>query len=134
MDFERAVEHHRTTVLPGIDPELDQIKRTYDGMDSLLTEVANSLTASVPGWAARYIENCIFFPQIGFLTVVLLDPETGKARYEGEGIDDDVWIWSFNTAEHGYFKNKQMIEMDHYFGDMYGIICGSLFWIRCEFR
>lgn len=125
VDFEASATSHRTTVLQGVDAELDDIKRTYDGMDSLLTQVANQLSADVPEWAASYIENCIFFPQLGFLTVVPLDPATGGGKYEGEGLRDDIWQRRFVSNEMGYYKNRRMKEMDDYFGDMYGMICGK---------
>lgn len=111
--------------MQGVDQELDSIKRTYDGMDSLLTTVATQLSNELPEWASHFVENCIFFPQIGFLTVVPLDPETGKGMYEGEGIEDDVWERSFASNDMGYYKNRRMKEMDDYFGDMYGMICGE---------
>ena len=126
MDFVKSAEHHRTAVLQGVDPELDSMKQTYDGMDSLLTEVAINLSKDLPEWAAQYVENCIFFPQLGFLTVVPLDPETGKGKYEGEGREDDVWIRNFVSNDMGYYKNTRMKDLDHYFGDMYGMICGKL--------
>lgn len=126
VDFPRSAEQHRTAVLSGVDAELDAIKRTYDGMDSLLTDVATKLSNDLPEWAAQYVENCIFFPQLGFLTVVPLDPDTGKGRYEGEGTDEDMWDRRFTSNDMGYYKNRRMLEMDDYFGDMYGIICGNL--------
>jgi DNA mismatch repair protein MSH5 len=126
IDFQRSAEQHRTAVLPAVDTELDGMKRTYDGMDSLLTKVATQLSSDMPEWAAQYVENCIFFPQLGFLTVVPLDLETGKGKYEGEGMDDDVWMKMFVTNDMGYYKNNRMKEMDAYFGDMYGMICGEL--------
>lgn len=127
VDFQRSAEQHRTAVLQGVDAELDSIKRTYDGMDDLLTQVATQLSSDLPEWASQYIENCIFFPQLGFLTVVPLDPETGKGKYEGEGIDDDNWTKMFisNDMDMAYYKNRRMKEMDGYFGDMYGMICGE---------
>jgi DNA mismatch repair protein MSH5 len=125
VDFERSVEQHRTAVLQGVDAELDGVKRTYDGMGSLLTEVATQISNNLPEWARQYVENCIFFPQLGFLTVVPLDPETGKGRYEGEGIENDVWEKMFVSNDMGYYKNQRMKEMDSYFGDMYGMICGK---------
>jgi DNA mismatch repair protein MSH5 len=125
VDFERSVEQHRTAVLQGVDPELDGIKRTYDGLDNLLTQVATQLSHDLPEWASQYVENCIFFPQLGFLTVVPLDPETGKGKYEGEGIEDDVWEKMFVSNDMGYYKNRRMKEMDDCFGDMYGMICGE---------
>jgi DNA mismatch repair protein MSH5 len=125
VDFERSVEQHRTAVLQGVDVELDGIKQTYDGMGDLLTRVATQLSSDLPEWARQYVENCIFFPQLGFLTVVPLDPNTGKGKYEGEGIENDVWERMFASNDMGYYKNQQMKDMDSYFGDMYGMICGK---------
>lgn len=105
--------------------ELDNMKRTYDGLGDLLSEIATQLSNEIPEWARKYIENCIFFPQLGFLTVVPLDPETGKGKYEGEGTDNDAWEKRFCTNEMGYYKNRRMRETDEYFGDIYGMICGT---------
>lgn len=127
IDFPRSTEQHRIAVLQGVDPELDSIKRTYDGIEGLLTKVANQLSIEVPEWASKYVENCIFFPQLGFLTVIPLDPQTGKSKYEGEGIDNDMWEKMFVSNEMGYYKNQRMKEMDDYFGDLYGMICGQSF-------
>ncbi|TVY50120.1 MutS protein-like protein [Lachnellula occidentalis] len=123
VDFERSAEQHRAAVLQGVDAELDNLKKTYDGLDSLLTEAARHLSNDVPEWAAQYVENCIFFPQLGFLTVVSLDAETGRGKYEGEGMENDVWAKVFSTDDMGYYKNGRMKEMDTYFGDLYGMIC-----------
>lgn len=127
MDFQRSAEQHRTAaVLQGVDAELDGFKQIYDGLDSLLTQTARELTNELPEWAAQYVENCIFFPQLGFLTVVPLDPNTGKGMYEGEGTDDNVWDNMFTSNDMGYYKNRRMKELDEYFGDLYGMICGTL--------
>lgn len=123
VDFQRSVEQHRTAVLQGVDAELDGFKQTYDGLDSLLTQAARELTHELPEWAAQYIENCIFFPQLGFLTVVPLNPNTGKGMYEGEGTDGDIWDSMFTSNDMGYYKNSRMKELDEYFGDLYGMIC-----------
>ncbi|KAH6678282.1 muts domain V-domain-containing protein [Halenospora varia] len=124
VDFQRSAEQHRTAaVLQGVDAELDGFKQIYDGLDSLLTQAARELTNELPEWAAQYVENCIFFPQLGFLTVVPLDPNTGKGMYEGEGTDDNVWDNMFTSNDMGYYKNRRMKELDEYFGDLYGMIC-----------
>lgn len=125
VDFQRSAEQHRTVVLPRVDEELDNIKRTYDGMDSLLTTAAIEVSNDVPEWAAQYVENCIFFPQLGFLTVVPLDPETSRGKYEGEGTENDEWTNMFTSNDMGYYKNRRMTEMDSHFGDLYGLICGK---------
>jgi DNA mismatch repair protein MSH5 len=126
VDFESSAEQHRTAVKDGVDIELDNMKRTYDGMEDLLGEVATQLSLDLPEWAREYVENCIFFPQLGFLTVVKLDLETGRGKYEGEGIEDDMWERRFSSNEMGYYKNRRMTEMDEHFGDMYGMICGKV--------
>ncbi|KAF7936017.1 uncharacterized protein EAE98_002236 [Botrytis deweyae] len=122
IDFERSAEQHRVTVRQGVDPELDGMKRTYDGMESLLTEVQQKMSDDIPEWARQYVENCIYFPQLGFLTVVQLDPNTGEGRYKGEGTDEDEWSQTFVSDEKVYYKNGHMRQMDEYIGDMYSMI------------
>ncbi|KAM3071187.1 hypothetical protein ACMFMF_007662 [Clarireedia jacksonii] len=122
INFDGSPELRRITVMQGIDPELDGMKRTYDGMESLLTEVQRKMSQDLPEWARQYVENCIYFPQLGFLTVVQLDSETGMGKYEGEGIEGDEWLRMFVSEEKGYYKNKMMRDMDVYIGDMYSMI------------
>lgn len=125
VDFPMSAEQHRTAVLSGVDDELDNMKRTHDGLGSLLNRVANQLRDELPEWAWEYVTNCIFYPQLGFLTVVPVDSETGKGRYEGEGTEDGIWERMFTSNDMGYYKNGRMKEMDDYFGDTYGLICGE---------
>ena len=124
IDFERSAEQHRTSVLQGVDADLDLMKQRYDGTESMLTHIATEITNELPEWARQYIQNCIFFPQLGFLTVVPIDPETGKGYYEGEGVDNDIWGKMFVSNDMGYYKNNRMKEMDLQFGDVWGQICG----------
>lgn len=126
IDFERSVEQHRTTVLQGVDANLDMMRQRYDGTESMLTRIATEITNELPEWACQYIENCIFFPQLGFLTVVPIDPITGKGKYEGEGIGNDIWEKMFVSNNMGYYKNNRMRDMDLQLGDMWGLICGML--------
>lgn len=125
IDFEQSALQHRTAVRQGVDADLDEIKRTYDGMDSLLTKVMDALLREIPEWAQKYIANCIFFPQIGFLTVVPLDLASGTGHYEGEGVEEDIWEQKFTSEEMGYYKNRRMRQLDVSFGDLYGTICGQ---------
>ncbi|KAI0478736.1 muts domain V-domain-containing protein [Xylariaceae sp. FL0804] len=121
VDFEQSMERGRTAVKQGVDAELDELKRRYDGMDHFLTGVIAKLQNGLPEWARKYVKNCIFFPQLGFLTAVTLNPETGKGNYDGEGLDD-VWERMFVAEECVYYKNRQMKEMDDEFGDAYCMI------------
>lgn len=121
IDFEQSLERGRTAVRHGIDANLDELKRSYDGMEHFLTTVIAKLRAELPEWARKYVQNCIFFPQLGFLTVVSLNPETGKGDYDGEGLND-VWERMFAAEGSVYYKNRQMREMDEHFGDAYCMI------------
>ncbi|OBT67805.1 hypothetical protein VE03_02464 [Pseudogymnoascus sp. 23342-1-I1] len=123
VDFAESDLQHRTIVVQGVDPDLDDLKRAYDGLEDFLSQIAAKLIVELPEWAAQYVQNCIFYPQLGFLTVVTLDPETGRGNYEGQGLDDNAWNLSFCTEDMGYYKNRQMKELDNHFGDMYGMIC-----------
>ncbi|KAI1322005.1 muts domain V-domain-containing protein [Xylariaceae sp. FL0255] len=121
IDFEQSGERGRTAVKQGVDAELDERKRNYDGMEHFLANVITSLRHDIPEWAGKYVQNCIFFPQLGFLTVVSTNPETGKGNYEGEGLHD-VWERMFIADGSVYYKNRRMKELDAEFGDAYCMI------------
>lgn len=95
------------------------MKRTFDGLDGLLSQVARKLSENIPSDLQQSL-NVIYFPQIGFLTTVPIDPTTGGAVYDG-GFENP-WERMFCTEEQVYFKNHEMREMDDHFGDLYGII------------
>lgn len=134
IDFERSAEQHRTTVLQGVDTNLDLMRQRYDGTESMLTLVNGEIANESPEWARQYILNCIFFPQLGFLTVVPIDPETGKGHYEGEGAHNDIWEKMFTSNDMGYYKNNRMKEMDAQLGDVWGMICGMFKFCHFGFR
>ncbi|ORY09079.1 mismatch repair protein 5 [Clohesyomyces aquaticus] len=119
VDFEKSAEESRTVILPGIDEELDQMKATFAGLDALLSQVAHKLSERIPAGLQESL-NVIYFPQIGFLTTVPVDPDTGSGVYVG-GLENP-WEQMFSTEEQVYFKNIEMREMDDHFGDLYGII------------
>ncbi|GME25550.1 DNA mismatch repair protein msh5 [Neofusicoccum parvum] len=120
IDFEESEQQHRTVVQMGVNEELDNMKRTYAAMDDLLSEVAHHTADQIPAVLGASI-NVIFFPQIGFLVAVPMDPQTGHGVWEGS--DQDVWERMFTTEDHIYYKNDNMREMDQHFGDIHGSIC-----------
>ncbi|KAH8735372.1 muts domain V-domain-containing protein [Ilyonectria robusta] len=119
IDFDQSKSRHRSSVKTGVDHELDELKRRYDGMDSFLTEVVNHMNRELPEWACQYVRSCIFLPQIGFLTVVEPNPDTGNGRYEGEGAAGGVWDKLFEAEGAVCYKNSYMTELDEEYGDMY---------------
>lgn len=70
------------------------MKRTFDGMDGLLSQVARKLSEKIPSDIQETL-NVIYFPQIGFLTTVSIDSNTGEAVYDG-GFENP-WERTFST-------------------------------------
>lgn len=120
VDFDLSAQNRRTVVQIGIDQDLDELKRTYEGLEDLLSQVAQDVAQRVPAELDANI-NIIFFPQIGFLIAIRVDLETGRGVYEGN--DEDPWEKMFTTEEYAYYKNRNVSEMDDYWGDIYGRIC-----------
>ncbi|KAL9099242.1 MAG: hypothetical protein Q9163_005233 [Psora crenata] len=122
VDFAASVEMHRTVVNPGVDEELDGMKRTYDGIEDLLNRTSHDIAATIPPQYSVEL-NVIFFPQIGFLISMPIAPDTGLPTYEG-GLEDGLrWDRIFSTASRAYFKDWRMRELDDTLGDMYADIC-----------
>jgi DNA mismatch repair protein MSH5 len=120
IDFELSQEQGRNVVRSGVDPDLDELKRTYEGLENLLAQVAQHVALSIPQELDADI-NVVFFPQIGFLIAIPQDPGTGHGLYEGP--EDEPWERMFTTEEFFYYKNENVLEMDSHFGDIHGRIC-----------
>ena len=119
-----SAEQHRTVVKPGVYTDLDDMKRTYDGMEDLLSKISKAISVTIPPEHSLDL-NVIFFPQIGFLItmpVVLGDEE--RVYTGGEG-DDEPWDLIFSTAVRLYYKDRRMRELDAEIGDIYASICGT---------
>ncbi|KAL8732568.1 MAG: hypothetical protein Q9181_003910 [Wetmoreana brouardii] len=119
-----SLRSHRTVVKLGVDEELDTMKQTYDGIEDLLNKTSRSIAATVPAQYSLDL-NVIFFPQIGFLISIPMDPETGRGNYEGDENDGGSWDRIFSTRSRVYYKDFRMRELDETLGDMYAVICGK---------
>jgi len=93
VDFEKSVEESRTVILQGVDVELDNMKQTFAGLDSLLGKVARNLSENIPAIPGSL--NVVYFPQIGFLITVPFDPAIGQAAYEGSF--ENPWECMFSS-------------------------------------
>jgi DNA mismatch repair protein MSH5 len=124
IDFDSAQDARRCIIRPGVNDELDEAQRTYDGIEDMLSHVVNHVAAKVPaelGWKI----NVIFFPQIGFLISTQVDEgtsTTGQHECFAGPTLDDRWERMFATETHVYYKNSSMVELDTRFGDIYGNI------------
>ncbi|KAI9670699.1 MAG: MutS protein msh5 [Alyxoria varia] len=122
VDFERSTDDRRTTVKAGVDEHLDEQRRLLDGIDSLLSMLAQDIANNIPVGLPSQL-NVIYFPQIGFLIAVPQDEETGTSLWEGT--EADPWERTFKTEEQVYYKNRNMHELDEHFGDIDGNISGK---------
>ncbi|OJD26055.1 hypothetical protein ACJ73_02570 [Blastomyces percursus] len=118
VDLQSSIDEHRTVVKPRVDRELDDLKETYNGLDSLLNQVAINIADTIPSRLSNDV-NVIYFPQLGFNIAMPLD-EKGCAVYDG---GEQLWDQVFTTENRVYFKDFRMREMDERFGDIYGLIC-----------
>lgn len=114
---------HRTVINAGVDLELDEMKRHYDGLEDLLNHTSLEIASTVP--AVYNLDlNVIFYPQIGFLIVITNNPATGRGDYEGGEAEDQRWDRIFSTALSVYYKDNRMRKLDEDVGDIYAVICG----------
>ncbi|KAL8953445.1 MAG: hypothetical protein Q9222_000692 [Ikaeria aurantiellina] len=98
------------------------MKQTYDGIEDLLNKTSHNIAETVPAQYSLDL-NVIFFPQIGFLISIPIDPETGRGNYEGPDSDNGGWDRIFSTKSRVYYKDFRMRELDETLGDMYAVIC-----------
>ncbi|KAK6815948.1 hypothetical protein RU639_009171 [Aspergillus parasiticus] len=118
IDIDSTEEQGRTVVRPGLDRELDKLKDIYDGLSSLLKQVAIDIASTIPE-SLDIDVNVIYFPQLGFNIAIPLNGR-GEATFTGS---DDDWELIFVTENRAYFKDFRMREMDEKLGDIYGLIC-----------
>ena len=123
---------HRTCVNPGVDEELDHMKRTYDGIEDLLNKTSHAVAATIPSQFDVDL-NVIFYPQIGFLICVPFNPHTGRPDYQGGVTEAERWTPVFSTENRVYFKDFRMKQLDETLGDIYAVICGIVTRPRISF-
>ena len=109
----------------GVDQELDNMKRAYDGIEDLLDQTSRNIAELAPPQYSVDL-NVIFFPQIGFLISVPISQHADGQLYEGNGAGAEDWDHMFSTGSRVYYKDYRMRQLDETFGDMYAMICGKL--------
>ncbi|XP_069880220.1 mutS protein homolog 5 isoform X4 [Dipodomys merriami] len=115
VDFEGSLAENRFTVLPNIDPEIDESeeKRRLMGLPSFLTEVARkeleNLDSRIPSCSVIYI------PLIGFLLSIPRLPSMAEASdFEIEGLD-----FMFLSEEKLHYRSARTKELDALLGDLH---------------
>lgn len=120
-----SAEQHRTVVKAGVYADLDDMKRTYDGMEDLLSNISKAISATIPPEHSLDL-NVIFFPQIGFLITMPAVLRDREGAYAGGKGGEEPWDLIFSTAVRHYYKDSRMRELDAEIGDIYASICGTL--------
>ncbi|XP_066108986.1 mutS protein homolog 5 isoform X2 [Saccopteryx bilineata] len=113
VDFEGSLAANHFTVLPNIDPEIDEKKRRLVGLPSFLTEVAQkeleNLDSRIPSCSVIYI------PLIGFLLSIPRLPSMVEASdFEIEGLD-----FMFLSEEKLHYRSARTKELDVLLGDLH---------------
>ncbi|KAJ5217788.1 uncharacterized protein N7469_011413 [Penicillium citrinum] len=117
VDIDNSEEQGRTVVKQGLDRNLDMMKDRYEGLNSLLKNVATEIAMTIPEDLDIDV-NVIYFPQLGFnIAIPLNDRE--QPIYSGSA----DWELIFTTESRAYFKDFRMRELDGKLGDIYGLIC-----------
>lgn len=100
------------------------MKDRYDGLNSLLKDVAIEIVMTIPEDLEIDV-NVIYFPQLGFNIAI---PLNDREQPVFTGTND--WELVFTTENRAYFKDFRMRELDGKLGDIYGLICGTCEAIR----
>nr|XP_019571106.1 PREDICTED: mutS protein homolog 5 isoform X4 [Rhinolophus sinicus] len=113
VDFEGSLAANRFTVLPNVDPEIDEKKRRLVGLPGFLTEVARkeleNLDSRIPSCSVIYI------PLIGFLLSIPRLPSMVEASdFEIEGLD-----FMFLSEEKLHYRSARTKELDALLGDLH---------------
>ncbi|XP_055983524.1 mutS protein homolog 5 isoform X1 [Sorex fumeus] len=113
VDFQGSLAENRFTVLPNIDPDIDEKKRRLMGLPSFLTEVARkeleNLDSRIPSCSVIYI------PLIGFLlSIPRLPSMVETSDFEIEGLD-----FMFLSEEKLHYRSTRTKELDALLGDLH---------------
>ncbi|KAG9034813.1 MutS protein msh5 [Tulasnella sp. JGI-2019a] len=120
IDWEASMNEGRVSVRHNIDPELDEKKRVYDGLDTFLAKVALRVADSVSPDIANHL-NVNYLPQLGYLiTTPIQEGWLSQADIPTVG----GWQFQFSTDQQAYFKNQDMQDLDLHIGDLRSIITG----------
>ncbi|KAH9515439.1 MutS protein msh5 [Bulinus truncatus] len=111
IDFPESKMHKRLVVLPNVDDELDDKKRTYNGLSDLLNKMSYEELKSL----RVDIEKCCvsYLPQVGFLLVIEMpEGKTENDDHTIEGLE-----FKFCSDNLVFYKTPKMTELDNILGD-----------------
>lgn len=90
LDFDESVIEGRCVVKHNVDEHLDEMRRTYQGLDSFLSQIAKEISETIPTEFTHAI-NVIYFPQLGYLIAVPMNAKWQSPEdFELEGLSFQV--------------------------------------------
>ncbi|KAJ3259106.1 MutS protein msh5 [Boothiomyces macroporosus] len=109
VDFEEYSD--RLAIKSSIDPELDEMKRTYHSLDSFLSNKAE--TIQLPDLVAICF-TLVYLPQMGFLICI---------TFENQVLENIPGLeYKFSNENNGYYKDPTMLNLDEEIGDIFNLI------------
>ncbi|XP_078354214.1 mutS protein homolog 5-like isoform X2 [Oculina patagonica] len=111
IDFDESTEQNRFVVKPGVDPALDEKKRTYNGLPDFMTKVAREELSKLSSSITEC--NVIYLPQLGYLLAIPRSPEMKEEQ--DFAIDGLEFVFLSNNRVH--YKSARTRELDNLLGD-----------------
>lgn len=117
IDFEECKLKNRFVVKHGIDDELDEKKKTYNGLPDLMTKIAEKELSQLD---PKILEcNVIYLPQLGYLLALPHYP----FLQEDDGFAVPGLDFMFLNNDTIHYKSESTKELDSLLGDTQSEIC-----------
>ncbi|KAK4699437.1 DNA mismatch repair protein MSH5, partial [Phenoliferia sp. Uapishka_3] len=116
VDWEESNMQKRVCVKSGVYSDLDELRRQYHGLTSLLSRIADDISTDIPPDLATSL-SVVYFPQLGYLITI---PFESKGSTSPPQWDD--WQYQFVTEEFAYYKSDKCRDLDEHLGDIHSFI------------
>lgn len=123
VDFSASGEENRTVINEGIDESLDAARRTYAGIEDLLSQLSEEVIRDFENPTEAIVLNVVTYPQIGFLIGIQKDPDSQRFPLPPPSQPGrPAWERIFTSENALYYKDSRMHALDQRFGDIVGNI------------
>ncbi|KAL8291262.1 hypothetical protein RQP46_002240 [Phenoliferia psychrophenolica] len=116
IDWEDSNLQKRVVIKSGVYKDLDELRRQYHGLSSLLSKVATQISEEIPVDFAESL-SVVYFPQLGYLITIPYDSASGLEPPARDG-----WQYQFATEQSAYYKSDKCRDLDEHLGDLRSFI------------
>ncbi|KAL8291271.1 hypothetical protein RQP46_002249 [Phenoliferia psychrophenolica] len=116
IDWEDSNLQKRVVIKSGVYKDLDELRRQYHGLSSLLSKVATQISEEIPIDFAESL-SVVYFPQLGYLITIPYDSASGLEPPARDG-----WQYQFATEQSAYYKSDKCRDLDEHLGDLRSFI------------